>query len=172
MIDMLYLAACSVLAYTGFCRLVHTSTATVLCIRVVIWLLTVAALACGAAVLVWGYRPGWPGALLAACMAAVQVATSLLWRDGVPMPYQQDLQPAGTDLAELANVPHILIAEIDGGDGHGRAMVILPDGATTAALWVSEAHTGRRITAGIQLDRQHWRAVERAAGQVAARLPD
>lgn len=168
----LFVAACAVLAYTGFCRLVRTSTSTVLCIRAVIWLLTVASMISIAAVLVWGQAASWPDALLAAAMAAVQVATSLLWREGVPKPYQQDLQPAGTDLAELAHVPHILIAEIDGGDGHGRAMVILPDGATTAALWVSEAHTGRRITAGIQLDRQHWRAVERAAGQVAARLPD
>jgi len=90
----LFLVACAVLAYTGFCRLVHTSTSTVFCIRAVVWLLTVAALVSIAAVLVWGQAASWPDALLAGAMAAVQVATSLLWREGVPEPYKRDAPPA------------------------------------------------------------------------------
>lgn len=90
----LFVVACAVLAYTGFCRLVRTSTSTVLCIRAVIWLLTVSALVSIAAVLVWGQTASWPDALLAAAMAAVQVATSLLWRDGVPGPYQHGADDA------------------------------------------------------------------------------
>lgn len=82
-----FIAGCGVLSYTGFCRLVHTDHTTVLCIRAAIWALTVAALSCIAAVLVWGYVPGWPGAALAGAMAAVQMAMSLLWRQGVPYPF-------------------------------------------------------------------------------------
>ena len=85
---MVFLAACLVLAYTGFCRLVRTDARTVLCIRSVFWLLTAVALVAVAEVLVWGYQPGWPAALLASAFAAVQVATSILWRDGVPYDYQ------------------------------------------------------------------------------------
>lgn len=88
-----YLAASLVLAYTGFCRLVRTDVSTVLCIRVAFWLLTVAASVSVAAVLIWSYQPGWPSALLVACMAAVQMATALLWRDGVPAPYRSDASP-------------------------------------------------------------------------------
>jgi len=83
-----YLLASLALAYTGFCRLVRTDVSTVLCIRVAFWLLTVAASVSSAAVLVWGYQPGWPSAALATSMAVVQVASSLLWRGGVPEPYR------------------------------------------------------------------------------------
>ena len=83
-----FIGACGVLAYTGFCRLALTDHTTALCIRLVIWALTVTATSSIAAVLVWGYVPGWPGASLAGCIAAVQVATSLLWRHGVPEPYR------------------------------------------------------------------------------------
>lgn len=86
----IYLAASLTLAYTGFCRLVRTDVSTVLCIRVAFWLLTVAASVSVAAVLVWGYQPGWPSALLVACMAAVQMATAILWRQGVPVPYRSE----------------------------------------------------------------------------------
>ena len=96
---MLFLAASLVLAYTGFCRLVRTDARTVLCIRGVFWLLTAVALVAVAEVVVWGYQPGMPAALLACAFAAVQVATSILWRDGVPCDYQ--IAPAelfgGTD---------------------------------------------------------------------------
>lgn len=85
---LLFLAACLVLAYTGFCRLVRTDARTVLCIRSVFWLLTAVALVAVAEVVVWGYQPGWPAALLAGAFAGVQVATSILWRDGVPCDYQ------------------------------------------------------------------------------------
>lgn len=85
----LYLLACSALAYGGFCRLVHTDLTTELCIRAVFWLLTVAAVLSAAAVVWWGYAPGWPAALLASSMAAVQTATALLWRDGVPESYRR-----------------------------------------------------------------------------------
>ena len=87
---LLFVVACAVLAYTGFCRLVHTDLRTVLCIRSVFWLLTMAAVVAALQVIVWGYRPAWPSTLLACCMAAVQVATSILWRDGVPTDYQSD----------------------------------------------------------------------------------
>lgn len=85
---MVFLAACLVLAYTGFCRLVRTDARTVLCIRVVFWVLTSVALVAAAEVVVWGYQPGLPAALLACAFAAVQVATSILWREGVPADYQ------------------------------------------------------------------------------------
>ena len=84
----LWIVSCGVLVYTGFCRLVRTSSRTRLPIRLAIYLLTVAALCCAGATLVWGYQPGWPAALLAAGMAGVQVVTSVLWRDGVPAPYR------------------------------------------------------------------------------------
>lgn len=85
---LVFLGACCVLAYTGFCRLVRTDARTVLCIRGVFWLLTAVALVAVAEVLVWGYQPGWPSALLAGAFAGVQVATSILWREGVPDHYQ------------------------------------------------------------------------------------
>lgn len=85
---LIFLAACLTLAYTGFCRLVRTDMRTVLCIRGVFWLLTAVALVAVAEVLVWGYQPGWPAALLAGTFASVQVATSILWREGVPADYQ------------------------------------------------------------------------------------
>lgn len=84
----LYIAACTAIFYCGFCRLVHTDLTTVLCIRIVMWMLTVSAACAVAAVLVWDYVPGWPSAVLAAAMAAVQVASSVLWRDGVPAEYR------------------------------------------------------------------------------------
>ena len=83
----LFLAACCALAYGGFCRLVRADTSTLFCIRVVVWALTVASFVCIAAVLVWGYIPGWPAAVLSAAFAAVQIATSVLWRHGVPPAY-------------------------------------------------------------------------------------
>jgi len=94
MSDLTFVLACLVLVYTGFCRLVHTNVHTLLCIRGTFWLLTVAAAIAAAAVLVWGYRPGWPSALLASCVAAVQVAASILWRDGVPQAYQSEAPDA------------------------------------------------------------------------------
>lgn len=87
--SMVYLAACAAVAYSGFCRLVRTDISTLLAIRVAMWLLTVAALAAGGAVLVWGHSPRWPDAALAAAIALVQAVTSMLWRDGVPAPYQR-----------------------------------------------------------------------------------
>lgn len=61
-------------------------------IRGVVWLLTAAALLSIAAVLAYGHASGWIDALLVSGMAAVQVATSLLWRDGVPAPYRSPNQ--------------------------------------------------------------------------------
>jgi hypothetical protein len=89
----LFLGACCVLAYGGFCRLVRADTTTLFCIRVVIWAMTVAAFVCIAAVLVWGYSPGWPSAVLSASFSAVQVATSVLWRNGVPDDYRDPRVP-------------------------------------------------------------------------------
>ena len=88
----LFLAACGALAYGGFCRLVRADTTTLICIRAVMWLLTVTASVCIAAVMVWGYSPGWPSAVLATSFAAVQVATSVLWRHGVPHDYRDPLK--------------------------------------------------------------------------------
>ena len=89
----LFLAACCVLAYGGFCRLVRADMTTLFCIRAVMWLLTVMAFVCIAAVLVWGYSPGWPSAALSAAFAAVQAATSVLWREGVPADYRDPGAP-------------------------------------------------------------------------------
>lgn len=89
MTTALFLVSCAVLAYSGFCRLVHVDLTTMLPIRLAVYLLTVAAVAASAGVLVWGYQPGWPAAGLSTAMAAVQVATAHLWRDGVPPPYRR-----------------------------------------------------------------------------------
>ena len=99
---LIFVTSCGVLAYTGFCRLVRTDARTVLHIRAVFWLLTVAAVNGGLAVILWGYQPGWPAAALTVCMAAVQVATSVLWRYGVPDDYltQADARQ-GADLLPL-----------------------------------------------------------------------
>lgn len=86
---MVYLLACGAITYGGFCRLVHADLTTKLCIRVAMWLLTTAAVTNAAAVIVWGYTPGWPAALLAGAIAAVQIATALLWRDGVPHDFRR-----------------------------------------------------------------------------------
>jgi hypothetical protein len=85
---LIFVWSCAVLAYTGFCRLVRTDVRTALHIRAVFWLMTVAAVNAGLSVILWGYQPGWPAAALTGCMAAVQVATSVLWRYGVPAEYQ------------------------------------------------------------------------------------
>jgi hypothetical protein len=81
--------ACALLAYAGFCRLVHMDQATMWPIRLVFWALTVAAMVGFCAVLIWGHRPIWPSAGLAAAMAAVQLATSRSWTSGVPQPYRR-----------------------------------------------------------------------------------
>lgn len=84
-----FLVSCAVLAYSGFCRLVHVDLSTLLPIRLAVCLLTVAAIAAAAGVLVWGYVPGWPAAVLSVAMAAVQLATAHLWRHGVPPAYRR-----------------------------------------------------------------------------------
>lgn len=89
----LFLVACCVLAYGGFFRLVRADLTTLFCIRAVMWFLTVTAFVSIAAVLVWGYSPGWPSAALATAFAAVQVATSVLWRNGVPIDYRAPKAP-------------------------------------------------------------------------------
>lgn len=90
----LFVLSCLVLAYTGFCRLVHTSvSSTAPRARAAIWLLTVAALAAVVAVLTAGYEPGWPGVALVGAMAAVQAAGAALWRDGVPPAWRRDGDP-------------------------------------------------------------------------------
>lgn len=86
---IVYLVACAAVAWSGYCRLVRTDVGTILAIRAVMWLLTVAALAAGTAVLVWGHVPRWPDAALAAAIAAVQVVTAVLWRDGVPESFRR-----------------------------------------------------------------------------------
>lgn len=88
MSTLIYLLSCGMLSYGGFCRLVRTDITTAFCIRGAFWLLTVASATSSVSVLMWGYAPGWPAAILAAAMAAVQAATSMLWHNGVPKPYQ------------------------------------------------------------------------------------
>ena len=85
---VIFLLACATIAYTGFCRLVRVDIGTALAIRLSMWLLTVAAATSATAVLIWGYQAGWPSAWLAVSMALVQVATSRLWRAGVPRAYR------------------------------------------------------------------------------------
>lgn len=83
----LYLCACAVIAYAGFCRLVRTDLMTRLAVRSSFWALTVSAAAGITAVLMWGHAPGWPETGMAGAIAAVQVVTSRLWRGGVPQHY-------------------------------------------------------------------------------------
>lgn len=85
----LFLVFCAALVYGGFCRLVWVDLDTAWLVRVALYLLTVAALLAAAAVLVWGYVPGWPSTALAAAMALVLYATSHAWRDGVPEAYRR-----------------------------------------------------------------------------------
>ena len=85
----IYVAACGVLGYTGFCRLVHIDQGTRPTVRVAMVSLTVAAVAGLFAVGFWNYRPQWPGAAMACAMAVVQVVTSRAWRGGVPAAYRR-----------------------------------------------------------------------------------
>jgi glucose-6-phosphate-specific signal transduction histidine kinase len=82
-----FVISCLLLFWAGFCRLTRTDKRTVLAVRLAFYALTVVAAVCVAAVLVWGYMPGWPSALLASAMAAVLMATSRIWREGVPRHY-------------------------------------------------------------------------------------
>jgi hypothetical protein len=85
-----FLLCCAGLCYTGFCRLVHMSPRTTdPTISTALWGMSVAACFGVFAVLWWGYVPGWPPAILAAAMLAVQVATSKAWRDGLPPGYRR-----------------------------------------------------------------------------------
>lgn len=90
--SIVYVLACAAIAWAGFCRMVRTDTGTLAAIRVVMWMLTVAALAAGAAVLVWRHVPRWPDVALATAIAAVQVVTAVLWRDGVPWQFRRSTQ--------------------------------------------------------------------------------
>jgi ABC-type dipeptide/oligopeptide/nickel transport system permease subunit len=81
---MIFTAACMALLYSGFCRLVRTSTSTRLDVRLAVYALTVAALIGLYASLFLGYNPGWPGTTLVVAMVFVQAVTSRLWRRGVP----------------------------------------------------------------------------------------
>jgi hypothetical protein len=83
-----FLTACLLVSYAGFCRLVRTDKSTLLEVRIAFYGLTVAAILAAASVLVWGYVPGWPSALLASSMAAVLAASSRIWHKGVPDEYQ------------------------------------------------------------------------------------
>lgn len=88
MTSLVFILACLVLAYTGFCRLVRISSSTRFSVRMSLYLLTVAASTAFVAVVAWGFDPDWPSAMLACAMAFVQMATSRQWRDGVPMSYR------------------------------------------------------------------------------------
>ena len=86
---ILFVVACSVLAYTGFCRLVHSDLTTRIAVRASIWLLTV--VAGGAAAFVIGglYRPDVVATSLVGAMGIVQVVTSRVWAKGVPASFQR-----------------------------------------------------------------------------------
>lgn len=83
----LYLCACSIVAYAGFCRLVRFDLRSRLAARLAFWLLTVSASSGLVAVGFWGYRPEWPAVAMACAMACVQIVASDLWRWGVPPEY-------------------------------------------------------------------------------------
>ena len=96
MSTIVYLLSCFIVGYCGFCRLVHTDLTTKWCIRAIFWLLTVAAITNATAILFWAYAPGWPAAMLAVAIAAVQMATVLLWQEGVPKAFQlSEVPPEG-----------------------------------------------------------------------------
>lgn len=84
-----FLLSCAGLCYTGFCRLVHVSPSTTdPIISFAIWVFTVAATFGVFSVMFMGYLTGWPSALIAAGMLALQVTTSKAWRDGIPPGYR------------------------------------------------------------------------------------
>lgn len=86
----LFVLACIVLVVTGFCRAVRMDPeTTVLPVSIVIWTLTAAALAAIGAVFAGEFEARWPDVLLVWAMAAVQVVTGALWRDGVPLPFRR-----------------------------------------------------------------------------------
>jgi hypothetical protein len=83
----LYLCACSIVAYAGFCRLVRVDLRVRAAVRLSFWLLTCSGVLGVAGVLVWGCLPNWPAVSMAVAVAAVQLVASDLWRGGVPSQY-------------------------------------------------------------------------------------
>lgn len=92
--------ACTV-AVTCFCRLVHTDDRTLPSVVWAFWGKAVAASLLGAAPALplvapaecpWppGTTPAWLWVLFLAGSVAVQVATSVHWRDGVPLDFVKD----------------------------------------------------------------------------------
>lgn len=84
---MIFTLACMALIYSGFCRLVHTSTRTRIELRLAIYGLTVAAMVGLYAGLFRGYDPGWPATAMVVATVVVQVVTARQWRYGVPAPF-------------------------------------------------------------------------------------
>lgn len=89
-----FLAACCVLIYTGFSRLLRTNVSTAFCIRIIFWSLPAAAMLSILAVVAYGHEPAWTDAMLVSGMASAQWVTLLLWRDGVPAPYWDGINRA------------------------------------------------------------------------------
>jgi hypothetical protein len=77
------------LFYTCFCRLVRTSTDTVMPVRLAFCVLAAASALCGAAPFLTGMVPQWPQLVIEAAMAVVQALTAQYWRDGVPCHFQR-----------------------------------------------------------------------------------
>jgi hypothetical protein len=84
-----YLALAMALFYTSFCRLVMVDRETVPVIRIAFYAQAVAAAGAAFSILFWGHRPEIPDILVMGSMVCVQVTTSRLWRDGVPVQYRQ-----------------------------------------------------------------------------------
>ena len=57
--------------------------------RVAFWLLSISGAGGIFSTLAWGYVPHWQDALMALTIALVQVATSRLWRAGIPPQYMR-----------------------------------------------------------------------------------
>lgn len=80
---------CAALVWTCFCRFVKTNHETIPSVRFGLFVLAVTSLACAVAPWSWGYRPEWPGLLLASGMLATQVATARFWAYGTPCQFKR-----------------------------------------------------------------------------------
>lgn len=93
MITAAYLCACGVILWCGICRLAALHHAALPVVRVAFWLLSLGGASGLFSVAAWGYAPHWQDTFMALAIALVQVATSRLWRQGVPPQYLSHSPP-------------------------------------------------------------------------------
>jgi hypothetical protein len=90
MLTATYLCACAGILWCCMCRLAALHGDALPVVRLAFYLLGVSGAAGIFAVAAWGYVPRWVDTYMALAIALVQVATSRLWRSGVPTQYMRE----------------------------------------------------------------------------------